>query len=139
MTAELILWPMVIHALVTMALYVPMSNARVRSVREGGVRGSVYKLNEGEPAESLRFSNAIRNQNETGVLFFGACLAAYALGSPSVTAIIFAWLFLVAKCAHVAVHVTTNELRHRRPIFMVAYLALIALWVAVAARLLGIL
>lgn len=138
MNAELILLPVAIHALVTMALYVPMSNVRRRGVAEKKVRGSVYKLNEGEPPESLRFTNAIRNQNEVAVLFFAACLTAYVSGHATMPAIVLAWFFLVSKTAHLWVHVTTNDLRHRRPVFMVAYLSLVALWLVVLAGLAGL-
>lgn len=138
MNANLILWPMIVHVLVTMLLYVPMSRARVRSVRQGGVKGSVYKLNVGEPEESLRFSNAIRNQNESGVVFYAGVLAALASGNAGAVLTALAWAFAVAKTVHVLVHVTTNNLRRRRPLFMVAYFVLVAFWLVLAAQLAGI-
>lgn len=138
MNAELILIPIAIHALVTLALYFPMSNARRRSVADKTVRGSVYKLNDGEPPESRQFTNAIRNQNEVGVLFFAACLTAFVSGHANGVVIALAWIFLIAKCVHLWVHVTTNELRHRRPIFMIVFFSLIALWVVILAGLVGI-
>ncbi|MEZ5871809.1 MAG: MAPEG family protein [Nitratireductor sp.] len=139
MNATLILWPMVIHALATMYLYVPMSRARVRSVKEGSVKGSVYKLNQGEPEESLRFTNAIRNQNETGVHFYAGILAAFASGNSTLILTVLAWAFVLVKLAHVYVHVSTNNLRHRRPVFMVAYFILIAFWLVFAIHLAGLL
>jgi hypothetical protein len=138
MSPNLIVWPMVLHALVTLFLYIPMSRARVRGVKEGKVRGSVYKLNEGEPAESLLFTNAIRNQNETGVLFYAGVLAALATGNAGALSIALAWAFFLAKTAHVIVHVLSNNLRYRRPVFMVAYLVIILFWLALAAQLAGI-
>ena len=139
MNPYLLLWPVVLHALATLFLYLPMSSARMRGVREGKVRGSVYKLNADEPEESRLWSNAIRNQNETGVLFYAACLVLFATNGASFVTAGLAWAFLVVKLAHVFVHVTSNNLRHRRPVFMVAYLILIALWLATAAHLAGIL
>lgn len=139
MNANLILWPLVIHALVTLYLYVPMSKARVRTVKQGGVKGSVYKLNVGEPEESLLFTNAIRNQNESGLLFYAGVLAAYASQNAGLVLIVLAWAFAIVKTAHVYVHVTTNSLRRRRPVFMVAYFVLIAFWLVFAVQLSGIL
>ena len=138
MNPTLILWPMVIHALVTMYLYIPMSRARVRTVKEGAVKGSVYKLNQGEPEESLRFTNAIRNQNETGVHFYAGLLAAFATGHASLVLIVLAWAFVIAKLVHVWVHVSTNNLRHRRPVFMVAFFILVIYWLVFAAHLAGL-
>jgi hypothetical protein len=138
MNPTLILWPMIIHALVTLFLYLPMSRTRVRTVKEGKVKATAYKLNEDEPAESKVFSNAIRNQNEIGVLFYAACLTAYVTTAPMSFAVVFAWIFIIAKCVHVYVHVTSNRLRFRRPIFMIAYLMVILLWLLIAVHLAGV-
>ena len=139
MNPTLLLWPAVIHAIVTLLLYIPMSRSRVASVKRGEVKASVFKLNIEEPEESLRFSNAIRNQNEIGVVFYAAVLTAYVVDAASFLTAAVAWIFVIAKCAHVWIHVTSNRLRFRRPVFSVAYLAVGLLWIAVAARLAGIL
>lgn len=138
MNPTLLLWPMVIHALVTLALYLPMGRVRVKSVTQGGVKASVYKLNIEEPEESLRYSNAIRNQNEIGVLFYAACLTAYVTDGASFATALLAWAFVIFKCVHVWIHVTTNRLRHRRPVFSLAYLMVMLLWIANGAHLAGI-
>ena len=138
MNPNLMLWPLVIHALVTLALYIPMSRARVRTVKEGKVKARTYKLNQGEPEESLRFSNAIRNQNETGIIFYAAVLAAYASNNASYILAALTWAFVIVKTVHVYVHTSTNDLRFRRPIFGVAYLILIIFWVVFAVQLSGL-
>ena len=138
MNPNLMLWPLVIHALVTLALYIPMSKARIRTVKDGKVKGGVYKLNQGEPEESLRFSNAIRNQNESGVMFYAGVLAAFASNNQNYILMLLAWAFVIVKVVHVYVHVSTNNLRHRRPIFTIAYFILIAFWVVFAVQLTGL-
>ena len=139
MNPYLLLWPMVIHALVTLYLYVPMSRARIRSVKQGGAKGSVYKLNVNEPEESLQFTNAIRNQNEIGLLFYAVCLTLYVANGASYIAALLAWAFVIVKCLHVYVHVTSNRLRLRRPLFMIAYFIVILLWLVLAFHLAGLL
>ncbi len=138
MNPTMLLWPVIIHALVTVFLYIPMSQARIRGVKEGKVKGSVYKLNRDEPEESLRFTNAIRNQNETGVLFYAACLVAFVSGGASFLTAGLAWGFVIVKMVHVYVHLTSNNLRHRRPIFMVAFGLLVLMLLANAAHLAGL-
>lgn len=138
MSPTLILWPLVIHALVTALLYIPMSRTRVRGVVDGKVKSSVYRLLRDEPEESLKFTNAIRNQNETGVLFYAACLVAYVTDGTSFLTVGLAWLFVVVKTSHVAIHVTSNRLRYRRPVFMIAYLSLVLLWVVNGLHLAGL-
>ena len=137
MNPTLLLWPMVIHALVTLFLYIPMSRARVATVKEGKVKAGIYRLNEGEPEESLQFTNAIRNQNEIGVSFFAACLTLYVIDGASYLTVLLAFAFVFFKCVHVTIHVTTNRLRHRRPVFALAYLMVILLWLAVVVKLTG--
>ena len=137
MNPNLLLIPVALHAFVTMVLFVPMSQARVRSVRDGKVRFSVYKYNKDEPEESLKFSNAIRNQNETGVLFYAACLTAYISGGASWLTVILAFAFFFAKTAHVLIHTTVNKLRYRRPMFTLAMLLLVILWAVVLIHLLS--
>lgn len=138
MNPVLLLVPVAIHALVTIFLYLPMSRVRVKSVVEGKVKASVYKYNRDEPEESLKFSNAIRNQNETGVLFYAACLTAFVSGGASYLTAALAFAFAVVKIAHVLIHTTTNQLRYRRPMFALALLILLLLWVVVLLHLLGV-
>lgn len=139
MNPNLMLWPLVIYALITLYLYIPMSRTRIRTVKEGKVKGGVYKLNTEEPEESLRFTNAIRNQNEIGLPFYAGVLTAYASGNPSYVLMLLAWVFLVAKTAHLYVHVTSNNLRYRRPVFTIAYFVVIVFWVVLGLQLAGIL
>ena len=136
MNPDLIFWPMIILALYTLGLYFPMSKARVSAVKSGKIKASTFKLNEGEPEESRVFNNAIANQFQSPILFYAVCLAAYASGNASSLIIVLAWIFAAVKIIHSLVHVTTNNLRHRRPVFMLAYLVLILMWLVFAGHLL---
>ncbi|MEM7461436.1 MAG: MAPEG family protein [Pseudomonadota bacterium] len=138
MSPTWLLWPMVIHALVTASIYFPMSRTRIRGVVDGKVKTSVYRLLRDEPEESLKFSNAIRNQNETGVLFYAACLVAYVTDGTSFLTVGLAWLFVIVKTIHVFIHTTNNKLRYRRPVFMVAYASLVLLWIFNGLHLAGL-
>jgi len=135
MQSTLIFWPMIIMALVTLGLYLPMSRVRIRSVKEGQVKSSVYYRNIGEPEESMRFSRVIANQYETPILFYAACLTAYVTSNTSTAIIVLAWAFAVVKSAHVAIHVSTNRLRHRQPVFALAFSMLAIMWLVLAGHL----
>ncbi len=138
MNAELIIWPMIVIALATLWLYVPMGNARVASVKSGKVKARVYKLNVGEPEESLQYSNALRNQYETPVLFYVVCLAAYVTDNANMVMVILAFVYAIFKTAHIVIHVKTNNLRHRRPIFALSWLILIVMWLVLGVSLTGV-
>ncbi len=138
MHAEQIIWPMIIIALSTLWLYVPMGNARVASVKSGKVKAGVYKLNIGEPEESLRYSNALRNQYEAPTLFYAVCLAAYVTDNANMVMVILAFAYALFKVAHIVIHVKTNKLRHRRPVFALSWLILVVMWLVLGVSLTGI-
>lgn len=139
MTQELIVWPMIAMALATLWIYFPMSKARVASVKSGKTKASVYRLNIDEPEESLRFSNALRNQYESPILFYAVCLAALTTGNANMVIVILAFIYAAFKIAHIFIHTTSNRLRFRRPVFAISIFVLIVMWIALALAIAGIL
>ena len=135
MSATAVFWPCIALALVTLYLYIPMSRARVAAVKSGRSKAEDYRLIENEPPEVRQFTNAIRNQYETPILFYAACVMAFVTGQADTVMIVIAWAYGLAKLAHVYVHATSNRLRYRRPVFMVAFFILILMWVVLSAKL----
>ena len=133
-----IFWPMIVMALVTLGLYIPMSRSRVAGVKAGKVKAEEFRLIRDEPEESLKFTNAIRNQYETPILFYAVCLASFQVGNTGYLMVALAWMYAIVKTVHVFVHVTSNRLRYRRPLFMLAYLIIAIMWIVLAAYLAGI-
>ena len=138
MSPELILWPIILLALVTISLYIPLRRARVASVVKGDVEPGVYKLNDGEPPASRQINNAIANQYETPVLFYAVCLTAYASENASVTLIVLAWLYMILKSIHAYVAALDNRLRRRQPVFMASFAVLLLMLLVLAAQLAGL-
>ena len=138
MSPELILWPIVLLALVTISLYIPLRRARVASVVKGDVEAGVYKLNDGEPAASRQVNNAIGNQYESPVLFYAACLTAYVSDNAGITMIVLAWLYMILNSIHAYVAALDNRLRRRQPVFFAAFGVLLLMWLVLAAHLAGL-
>ena len=138
MSAELIIWPMIIMALTTLWIYIPMGNARKATIKSGGVKASVYFRNIGEPEESLRFSTAIRNQFETPVLFYAVCLAAFVTDNANIVMILLAFIYAIIKVVHVYIHTTTGKLRHRFRVFVFSWSVLGLMWIVLAISLTNI-
>lgn len=137
--ANLIFWPVIVQALVTLFMYVPMSRARIASIKQGRASASDFRLpNRDESDETRAIANAVTNQFELPVLFFTVCLAAHAAGTVNAVFIALAWCFVVTKTAHSYVHATSNKLRYRRPIFIAAFLTVILMWVWFAIGLLSV-
>ncbi len=138
MNHSAIFWPVIIQALVTIYLYVPMSKRRIKSVKSGTAKASDYRLVGKEPDDVRQMTRAIANQYEIPILFYAVCLSAYVTNNAGTTMLILAWAFVIAKCAHVFIQTTSNRLKIRRPVFSVAFIILLVMWLAFAMQLGGL-
>ena len=44
------------------------------------------------------------------------------------------WMFVLSRIVHATIHVTSNRLSHRTPVFLIGAIALALMWVIVIAR-----
>lgn len=138
MNGESIFWPMLVQAFLTFAVYAVVSSRRISAIKSGSAKPSDYRVPIVEPEPSATAARSLVNQFELPVLFFSACLVLFVLGAADMAAVLFAWVFALSRLGHAFVHVTSNRLRYRRPLFMVGFFAALILWVLVALRLAGL-
>lgn len=124
-----IFWPMIGHALLVFIIYGLLSVRRKAAVMSGSVRISQFRENQNEPEQSLFVRNALANQFELPVLFHVACLSLFVTQGVGTLALAVAWLFVISRYVHTAIHVTTNRIRHRQPAFIVGFVMVLLLWV----------
>lgn len=136
MNQTAIFWPMIAHAVLIYALYVLISQKRIKAVKAGSARSSQFRENVSEPPESLFVRNNMTNQFELPMLFYPVCFGLFVTDGVTVFTFILACLFVVSRYIHTWIHVTTNRIRHRRPIFIVGFFILGALWITFAVQLL---
>lgn len=131
MTGYEMFWPMVAHAVLVFALYALLGWRRNRMVKAGRIRISQFRENHAadEPAESLVVRNSIANQFELPLLFHACCIVLYVTQADNLAAVILAWLFVATRYAHAFVHVTSNSLRYRSPLFALGFIVLACMWV----------
>nr|CAD6605315.1 membrane protein [Rhizobium sp. TCK] len=130
--STMMIWPMIAHAVLVFGLYFLLSNRRIGAVRAGTAKAEQFKENREEPAESLLIHNNIKNQFELPVLFHAVCLALYVTTADNVVTALLAWAFVLSRYVHAYVHITSNRLRHRRPIWITGFFILILLWLWLA-------
>ena len=136
MNQNLIFWPMIVQAFVTIWLYVPMSRARFSSVKSGKASPYDFKLpKQNEPGDIAHLGNAVSNQFELPVLFFVAGLAAHSANLVDGPMLLLAWTFAILKAAHSIVHVTSNKLKHRFRLFAASLLVVLLMWFWLAIKL----
>ncbi|EJC82718.1 hypothetical protein Rleg4DRAFT_4447 [Rhizobium leguminosarum bv. trifolii WSM2297] len=133
MTGYQIFWPLLAHVALVYGLYMLLGMRRGKMVRAGKIGKSDYRENRDEPATSLVVKNCLANQFELPVLFYACSILLYVAEADNLPAVVLAWLFVALRYAHAAVHVTSNDLRYRSPLFAAGYLTLAAMWIWLAA------
>ena len=129
MTGFEMFWPLVAHAVLVFVLYGLLGWRRHIVVKAGRHKLDDFRENRAEPAESLVVRNALANQFEVPVLFYAVSIVLFMTQADNLPAVILAWLFVALRYAHAYVHVTSNNLRYRSPLFGLGFLVLIAMWV----------
>ena len=131
MTGYEMFWPLVAHAVLVFILYALLGWRRHTLVKVGRIRISQFRENHAaaEPAESLVVRNCIANQFELPLLFYACCIVLYVTQADNLPAVILAWMFVATRYAHAFVHVTSNNLRYRSPLFALGFIVLVGMWV----------
>ncbi|MBB3314852.1 hypothetical protein FHT77_000694 [Rhizobium sp. BK181] len=132
MTGYEMFWPIIAHVALVYLLYMLLGYRRRQLVQAGKVRRSNYRENRDEPPEGLVVKNCLANQFELPVLFYACCVLLYITEADNLVAVVLAWTFVVLRYLHAFVHVTSNDLRYRSPLFGAAYVVLGAMWVWLA-------
>ncbi|WP_417426585.1 MAPEG family protein [Hoeflea sp.] len=127
-----IFWPVMAQVLLTYAIYMLVSARRVGAVKAGNARPSDFRIPIVEPAPSAAAVRNLSNQFELPVLFYAACLALYVTGAADTATVVVAWVFVLARVAHSYVHVTSNRLRIRRPLFILSLAVNLLQWLLLA-------
>lgn len=137
MTGTAILWPMIAHVLLVFVVYAMIALRRRQAVSAGAARVSQFRENREEPAQSLFVRNNLANQFELPVLFHVCCLALLVTGGVGTVVLVLAWVFSISRWVHAAIHVTTNRIRHRQPAFLIGFVTLGSMWIALATHIAG--
>ncbi|MGN6549868.1 MAG: MAPEG family protein [Pararhizobium sp.] len=130
-----IFWPMIAQTLLILVVYLIVSNRRVGSVKRGETKISDYRVPQVEPETSAAAVRNLANQFELPVLFYVVCLSLYVTHGANYFAVALAWLFVVFRVAHASVHLTANDVRMRRPLFIIGLLVVVVLWAWLAIHL----
>jgi hypothetical protein len=138
MNQTAIFWPVIAQVLLVYLVYGLLSLRRRAAVRAGSVRRSDFRENRNEPPESVFAHNNLLNQFQLPVLFYVVCLCLYVTQGSSIVTVALAWIFVVLRYLHAFIHVTSNRIRYRSPVFALGYVVLGVMWLWFALHLLAI-
>jgi hypothetical protein len=135
MSFEAILLPMFVQVALTFVLLFWTILLRLRAVRRGEVSAEQIALREANwPPHVQQVSNAFHNAVEMPTLFYVAVLLGLLTKTLDVTVYVLMWMFVLSRVVHATIHVTSNNLRHRTPMFLVGAIALALIWILIAGR-----
>lgn len=125
--------PLFALVMLTFLVMVLTFRSRASAVRRGDISLKHFALmQEGEVPEFVaKTSRNFSNLFETPVLFYTAGVIYLALDLTASQPILYAWLFVAARCLHSLIHLTYNNVLHRLIIFGLGNLALLVMWISI--------
>ena len=131
MNQVVILYPVFVQVLLTFIVYGLLAVARGRAIAamDRGSRGAELALGRvvWPPDAAKRAANQ-RNQFELPVLFYAVVAFALLTKGVDFVLLLLAWLFVLSRLVHAAIHVGPNRIRWRSPVFALGLLILAGMW-----------
>jgi hypothetical protein len=134
----LIFLPMLAVAALTVIGFIRLAYVRVKVSRARVVPLKYYVAfqNGAEPEHVVVAQRHYANLFEAPVLFYAACVTAFALEAVTPTMYFTAWAYAVLRVTQSTIHLTYNNVRHRAYAFLAGWIALAALWAQIASAVL---
>ncbi len=130
MSLQAILLPLFVEVVLTFVLLFWSATLRTGALRSGAVRPEQIALREPNwPTQATQAANAFANQLELPVLFYVLTILAYMTHKAGIVFVVLAWIFVIFRLLHAFVHVTSNNIRLRGPLFGVSALVLAVMWI----------
>ena len=130
-----ILYPVFVQVLLTFAVLVSMALARGRAIKTMDRQRGNPDLAMGRivwPDDAAKRAANFRNQLELPVLFYVVVAFALITKGADTLMIVLAWLFVLTRVVHAAIHVGPNKVRWRTPAFALGCLVLMIMWIKLA-------
>lgn len=133
---KLLLLAIFAQVLLTLGILVWMGMERVPRVARGEIAVDAIAVErDAYPLRARLLSNNFDNQFQLPVLFYVAALLALSSGGTGWVELVLAWLFVVLRYIHAAVHVGTNRVYRRFAIYTAGLVVLGLLWLWLVLRL----
>lgn len=124
--------PFVGHFALVCGLYVLLTLQRMRAVRARQAKVGDFVSASGDPPAAARVRRNLANQFEAPVFAYFAAAVLLWAGEVARYDLIAAWVFLVGRVVHTLVQVLTDNVALRGQVYMISFLAIVALMAHVA-------
>jgi hypothetical protein len=135
-----ILYPVFVQVFLTLGVLGALAVARGRAVRSMDRQRGTPDLAMGRaawPDDATKRAANFRNQFELPVLFYAVVAFALLTRGADLPMIVLAWLFVLTRLVHAAIHVGPNKVRWRTPAFALGFLILSIMWVRLLLHVAG--
>ena len=132
MTGFEMFWPLLAHVLLVFALYGLLRLRRLRLVAAGKMTEEDIRWCTNEPPESRAVNNCIANQFQLPLFFYICCVLLFITEADNIAMVVAGWAFVASRYLHAIVHVTSNRLAWRFPLFMTGFVLLAGMWLWLA-------
>jgi hypothetical protein len=130
MTVQEVLLPLFVEVVLTFVLMFWMASLRGRDFRAGVANYDNVALREPNwSVGALKAAYSYSNQFELPVLFYVLTILAYFTHHAGFLFVALAWIFVIFRILHAYVHVTSNNVRVRGPLFGISALVLAIMWI----------
>jgi hypothetical protein len=137
MTVTDLLLPVFVEVGLTFFIMFWMGALRRRALSSGAVTPGDIALREPKwPTRALQVANSFQNQLELPMLFYVLVAFILITSTNSLIFVILAWVFVLSRVVHAYIHTGSNDLYARSAALAVGAIALVAMWVIFAIRIL---
>ena len=130
-----ILYPVFVQVFLTLGVLGSLAVARARAVRTMDRQRGNADLALGRaawPDDATKRAANFRNQFELPVLFYAVVAFALLTKGADFPMLVLAWLFVLTRVIHAAIHIGPNKVRWRTPAYALGFLILIIMWIKLA-------
>jgi hypothetical protein len=130
-----ILYPVFVQVLLVVVVGALMATARARAVKTMNRQRGNPDLAMGRvqwPDDATKRANNYRNQFEVPLLFYTVVAFALITKGADTLMIVLAWVFVLSRIVHAAIHVGPNKVRWRSPAFAIGFLIVAIMWIKLA-------
>ncbi len=124
-----VLLPVFVQVILTLYVGYVLAYKRVTLLRSGALRGKAIALREPSfPEHARKYENNYLNQFELPELFYVLMILLLVTRQADIIQMTLAWIFVASRVAHAWVHLTSNNVRVRGPLFGIGLLVLTIMW-----------
>ena len=130
-----ILYPVFVQVLLTILVACSMAVARARAIKTMDRKRGNPDLALGRvvwPEDAAKRAANYSNQFELPVLFYAVVAFALITKGADTLMIVLAWLFVLTRIVHAAIHIGPNKVRWRSPAFALGFLIVVLMWIKLA-------